>query len=170
MREVALGEAILREETASSSSLELEIDKFKFEEETVHISKAEEGADEQSSVHPPAQVVTYIDDTTDEDEDMAPRTGPSLKELMKGRNKEPSSQDKGKSKQIARPPPPPPQVPADLGLKPNPDLRRKRPAEGELGPSRGNKQARPAPERRSRRSHSVESHEERPAAQVRQRP
>ena len=26
-------------------------------------------------------------------------------------------------------PPPPPQVPADLGLKPNPDLRRKRPVE-----------------------------------------
>ena len=42
--------------------------------------------------------------------------------------------------------------------------------EGELGPSRGNKQARPAQERRSRRSHSVESHEERPAAQVRQPP
>ena len=38
LREVALGEAILREETASSSSLELEIDKFRFEEETVQIS------------------------------------------------------------------------------------------------------------------------------------
>ena len=42
--------------------------------------------------------------------------------------------------------------------------------EGELGPSRGHKQARPAQERQSRRSHSVESHEERPAAQVRQPP
>ena len=42
--------------------------------------------------------------------------------------------------------------------------------EGELGPSRGNKQARPAQERRSRRAHSVESREERPAAQVRQPP
>ena len=105
---------------------------------------------------------------------MAPRTDPSLKELMRGRNKVPSSQDKGKSTQAAHPPPPPPQVPADLGLKPNPDLRRKRPSEpaeeGESGPSRGNKQARPAPERRSRRSHSVESHEERPAAPVRQPP
>ena len=105
---------------------------------------------------------------------MAPRTGPSLKELMKGRNHGPSPQDKGKSKQIAHPPPPPPQVPADLGLKPNPDLRRKRPVEpaeeGELGPSRGHKQARPAQERRSRRSHSVESHEERLAAPVRQPP
>ena len=42
--------------------------------------------------------------------------------------------------------------------------------EGELGPSRGNKQARPAQERRSRRFHSVESREERPTAQVRQPP
>ena len=174
LREVALGEAILREETASSSSLELEIDKFRFEEETVHISEAEEGADEQSSVYPPAQVVTYIDDTTDEDEAMAPRTDPSLKELMRGRNKVPSSQDKGKSTQAAHPPPPPPQVPADLGLKPNPDLRRKRPSEpaeeGESGPSRGNKQARPAQERRGRRSPSVESQGGRPAAQARQPP
>ena len=82
MREVALGEAILREETASSSSLELEIDKFRFEEETVLISEAEERADEQSCVQPPAQVITYIADSTDEEEDMAPRTDPSLKELI----------------------------------------------------------------------------------------
>ena len=104
LREVALREAILREGTASSSSLELEIDKFRFEEETVLISEAEEKADEQSCVHSPAQVITYIADTTDEEEDMAPRTGPSLKELMKGRNKGPSPQDKGKSKQTAYPP------------------------------------------------------------------
>ena len=72
---------------------------------------------------------------------MAPKTGPSLKELMKNRNKAPSPQDKHKSKPPVNPPPPPPQVPADLGLKPNPDLRRKRPVdtaeEGELGPSKG---------------------------------
>ena len=42
--------------------------------------------------------------------------------------------------------------------------------EGGLGPSRGNKQARPAQERRSRKSQSEESHEERPAAQARQPP
>ena len=95
----------------------------------------------------PAQVITYIADTTDEEEDMTPKTGPTLKELMRNRNKVPSPHDKNKSKQSANPPPPPPQVPADLGLKPNPDLRRKRPVEpteeGELGPSRGTKQARP---------------------------
>ena len=95
---------------------------------------------------------------------MAPRTGPSLKEMMRNRNKAPSPQEKNKSKQPANPLPPPPQVPADLGLKPNPDLRRKRPVEsdeeGELGPSKGTKQARQAQEHRSRRSHSVDSREE----------
>ena len=72
---------------------------------------------------------------------MAPKTGPSLRELMKGRNKAPSLQDKNKSKPPVNPPP---QLPADLGLKPNPNLRRKRyveaPEEGEIGPSKGSKQ------------------------------
>ena len=73
---------------------------------------------------------------------MAPKTGPSLKELMKNRNKAPSPKDKNKSKPPVNPPPPP-QLPADLGLKPNPDLRRKRyieaPEEGEMAPSKGNR-------------------------------
>ena len=147
LQEVPLGEAIFQESTASSSSLEQEIDRFKFEE-TILVSEAEEKADEHSCVQTPAQVVTYITDTSDEEEEMAPKTGPSLKELMRNRNKAPSPQEKNKSKQPANPPPPPPQVPADLGLKPNPDLRRKRPKEsaeeGELGPSKGTKQARQA--------------------------
>ena len=173
LQEVPLGEAIFREGTASSSSLEQEIDRFKFEE-TILVSEAEEREDEYSCVQTPAQVVTYIADTSDEEEEMAPRTGPSLKELMRNRNKVPSPQEKNKSKQPANPPPPPPQVPADLGLKPNLDLRRKRPIEsaeeGELGPSKGTKQARQAQEQRSRRSHSVDNQEEPPAAQVRRSP
>ena len=76
---------------------------------------------------------------------MALKTGPSLRDLMKNRNKAPSPQDKNMSKPpVNTPPPPPPQLPADLGLKPNPDLRRKRHTkateEGELGPSKGSKQ------------------------------
>ena len=142
LQQVPLGEAIFREGTASSSSLEQEIDRFQFEEETILVSEAEEGVDEHSCVQTPAQVVTYIADTSDEEE-MAPKTGPSLKELMKNRNKAPSPQDKHKSKPPVNPYPPPPQVPTDLRLKPNPDLRRKRPVdtaeEGELGPSKGNK-------------------------------
>ena len=146
LQQVLLGEAIIGEGTASSSSLKQEIDRFRFEEKTILISEAEKGADKHSCVQTPAQVVTYIADTSDEEEAMAPKTGPSLKELMKNRNKAPSPQDKNKSKPPANPPPPPPQIPADLGLKPNSDLRRKRPVdtveEGELGPSKGNKQAR----------------------------
>ena len=78
---------------------------------------------------------------------MAPKTSPSLKELMKNRNKVSSPKDKNKSKPpINPPPPPPPQILADLGLKPNPDLRKKRQIEtaeeGELGPFKGSKQPR----------------------------
>ena len=119
----------------------------------------------------PAQVVTFIADTSDEEEAMAPKTGPSLKELMKSRNKVPSPKDKNKSKPPANPPPPPPQIPADLGLKPNPDLRKKKPMdtvkEGELGPSKRNKQARQIQDYRSRRSSSVDNREEALVAQVR---
>ena len=65
-------------------------------------------------------------------------------------------------------------MPADLGLKPNLDLRRKRPIEsaeeGELGPSKGAKQAKQTQEHRGTRSYSVDSREEPPVAQVRQSP
>ena len=78
-------------------------------------------------------------------------------------------QDKSKSKPPVNPPPP--QLPVDLGLKPNPDLRRKRhtevPEEGEMGLSRGSKQPKQTQEQRSRRSGSVDSREELPVAQVR---
>ena len=43
-----LGQAIVEEGTASSSSLEEEIDRFQFEEEAIVISEAEEEADEYS--------------------------------------------------------------------------------------------------------------------------
>ena len=103
---------------------------------------------------------------------MAPKTGPSLRELMKSRNKAPSPKDKNKSKPPVNPLPlPPPQIPADLGLKPNPDLRKKRHIEtveeGELGPSKGSKQPRQSQDHRNRRSNSMENREEPPVAQVR---
>ena len=102
---------------------------------------------------------------------MAPKTGPSLREQMKSKNKGSSPKDKNKSKPPANPPPPPPQIPADLGLKPNPDQRKKRPMdtveEGELGPSKGNKQAKQTQDHRSRRSNSVDNREDALVAQVR---
>ena len=144
LQQVPLGQAIIREGAASSSSLEEEIDRFQFEEEAILISEAEEGVDEYSCIQTPAQVVTYIGDTSDEEETMAPKTGPSLREFMKNRNKAPSPKDKNKSKPPTNPPPPPPlQILADLRLKLNPDLRKKRQMEtteeGELGPSKGSK-------------------------------
>ena len=117
-------------------------------------------------------MVTYVGDSSDEEEEMAPKTGLSLRELMKGRNKAPSPQDKNKSKLPVNPPPPPPppQLLADLGLKPNPNLRRKKHTEvteeGEMGPSKGSKQLRQSQDQRSRRSNSVDSREELPVAQV----
>ena len=101
---------------------------------------------------------------------MALNTGLSLRELMKGRNKAPSPQEKSKSKPPVNPPPPP-QLLADLGLKPIPDLRRERhteaPEEGEMGPSKGSKQPRQSQDQRSKRSDSIESREKLPVAQVR---
>ena len=120
--QVPLAQAIAKEGVASSSSLEEEIDRFRFEEEAIVISDAEEEVDEYSCVQIPTQIITYVGDSSDEEEEMAPKTGQSLRELMKGRNKAPSSQDKNKSKLPVNPPPLP-QLPADLGLKPNPDLR-----------------------------------------------
>ena len=176
LQQVPLRQAIIGERAASSSSLEAEIDRVRFKEKVIVISKAEEGADEYSCVQTPAQIVTYIGDSSDEEEAMAPKTGPSLKELMRNRNKAPSPKDKNKSKPPTNPPPPPPlppspQIPADLGLKSNPDLRKKRQIEiaeeGELGHSKGNKQPRQSQDHGNKRSSSVENQEEPPVAQVR---
>ena len=76
LQEVPLGEAIFREGTASSSSLEQKIDRFQFEEETILVSEVEERADGHSCVQTPTQVVTYIADTSDEEKEMTPKTGP----------------------------------------------------------------------------------------------
>ena len=156
-----LGQAIVEEGAASSSSLEEEIDKFQFEDEAIVISEAEEEVDEYSCIQTPAQIVTYIGDSLDEEEEMASKTDPSLKELMKNRNKAPSPQDKNKSKPpVNPPPPPPPQLPADLKSKRHIEALE----EGEMAPYKGSKQPRQSQDQRSRRSNSVDSREEPPMA------
>ena len=170
LQQVPLGQAIVEEGTASSSSLEEEIDKFQFEEEAIVISEAEEEANDYSCVQTPALIITYMGDSSDnEEKDMTPKIGPSLRELMKGRNKALSPQEKSKSKPPVNPLPLPPLF-ADLGLKPNPDLRRKRHDEalekGEMDPSKGSKQPRQSQDQRSKISNSVDSQEELPVAQV----
>ena len=72
LQQVPLGQAIVEEGTASSSFLEEEIDRFQFEEKAIVISKAEEEVDEYSCVQTPAQIIIYIGDSSDEEEEMAP--------------------------------------------------------------------------------------------------
>ena len=96
LQQVPLGQVVAEEGTASSFSLEEEIDKFQFEEEetqveAIVISEAEEETYEYLCVQTPAPIVTYVEDSSDnEAEDMAPKPSPSLRELMKARNKAPS--------------------------------------------------------------------------------
>ena len=90
LQQVPLRQAIVEEGAASSSSLKKEIDRFQFEEEAIVISEAEEEADEYSCIQTLAQIVTYIGDSSDKEEEIAPKTGPSLRDLMKNRNKAPS--------------------------------------------------------------------------------
>ena len=107
------------------------------------ILEVEEEVDWYSCIQTPAPIITYMEDSSDNEEEMAPKTGLSLRELMKGRNKVPSPQEASKPKPPMNPPSPPPQFPTDLGLKLNPELRRKRhpeaSEEGEVGPPKGSK-------------------------------
>ena len=142
IQQVPLGLAVAEEGIASSSSLEEEEETQGVE--AIVISKVEEETDEYSCIQTPAPVITYVEDSSNnEAEEMAPKSGQSLRELMKGRNKVSTPQEANKSKPPVNPPRPLPQLPANLGLKPNPELRRKRqyeaPEEGEIGPSKGNK-------------------------------
>ena len=88
-----LGQAVAEEGIASSSSLEEEIDKFQFEEEetqgveAIVISEAEEETDEYLCIQTPAPIVTYVEDSLDnEAKEMASKSGKSLRKLIKGRN------------------------------------------------------------------------------------
>ena len=113
-QQVPLGQAVAEEGTASSSSLEEEIDKFQFEEEeprveAIVILKAEEETDEYSCIQTPAPIVTYVEDSSNNKaEEMAPKPNQSLRELMKARKKALSPQKANKSKPPVNPAPPPP--------------------------------------------------------------
>ena len=96
--------------------------------------------DRFSAAHPPKLIVAHVDTSLEEEEegmDLKQRIG--LRGLMANKNKASTSKEVPKT-QIppSLPPPPPPQLPADLRLKINPDLRKKRPVkdleEGKVGP------------------------------------
>ena len=96
LQQVPLGQVVVEEGTASSSSLEEEIDMFQFEEEetkveAIVISETKEETDEYSCFQTLAPIIIYMEDSSNnEAEDMAPKPSPSLRELMKARNKAPS--------------------------------------------------------------------------------
>ena len=81
IQQVPLGQAIAQEGITSSSSLEEEIDKFQFEEETqgveaIVILEAEDETDEYSCIQTPTPIITYVEDSSDnEAEEMAPKSG-----------------------------------------------------------------------------------------------
>ena len=139
--------AAFPEEGIASSrlSLEEEINKFHFEESNpkaplIDLLDAEGELDRNSGIRTPVLVIACSDNSSDEEEDnMALNKGnKSLRELMAARGKGSTSKAPLKSQAPSNLPSAPPQVPADLGLKPNPDLKKKRPAksleEGEVGP------------------------------------
>ena len=96
IQQVPLEQTVAQEGIASSSSLEEEIDKFQFEEEiqgveAIAISKVEEETGEYSCIQTPAPLITYVEDSSNNEvEEMAPKSGQTLRELMKGRNKAPT--------------------------------------------------------------------------------
>ena len=164
--------AFPEEEIASSRlSLEEEIDKFRFKENNpraplINLSDAEGESDRNSGIRTPVLVIACPDNSFDEEEDsMVLNIGnKSLRELMAARGKGSTSKAPPKSQAPSILPHPPPQVPSDFSLKPNPDLKKKRPAEsleeGEVGPWQGTKHQKVIQEPQDKRSQSVDSCEE----------
>nr|XP_023916092.1 tropomyosin alpha-1 chain-like [Quercus suber] len=95
-----------------------------------------------------------------------------LKELMAMRNQVSTSREANKSQVPANLPHSSPQIPKDLGLKPLPEMKKKRPnetlEEGEVGPKKGKKQQKVVKDSRGRRSPSIESQDESLGADITQ--
>ena len=109
--------------------LEEEIDKFHFEEEKspraplIWISDAEGKSDRSSSVHNPYLILARPDGSDEEEDSMELNKGNrSLKDLTATKGKESTSKTAPMSQVV---PPPPPQIPLELGLKANLDLKKK---------------------------------------------
>ena len=144
------------------------IDEFYFEEDNpkaplINLLDTEGEPDRNSGICAPPLVIAYPDDSSDEEVDnMASNKGKkSLRELMATRGKESTSKAPTKSQAISNLSSTPPQVPADLSLNVNPDLKKKRPVEsleeGKVGPRHGTKHQKVTREPRDKRAPSVES-------------
>ena len=153
------------------------MDEFYFEEDNpkaplIELSDAEGEPDRNSTIWLPPLVIACPDDSSDEEVDnMASNKGnKSLRELMAARGKGQTSKAPIKSQALSNLPPTPPQVPTNLGLKVNPDLKKKRSVEsleeGEVGPRQGTKQQKVTREPRDKRAPSMESRDELERAEV----
>ena len=118
-------------------------------------------------------MIACLDNSYDEEEgNMALNKGnKSLKKLMAARGKGLTSKAPTKSQAPSNLHLAPPQVPADLGLKVNPDLKKKRPVEslekGEVGSRQGAKHQKVTREPRDKRASSVESRDKLERAEMR---
>ena len=161
----ALGEGV----DSSHSSLEAEIDQFRFAEEgevstrPLELSDSGSNIDRFSAAHTLGLVIAQIDtsqEVEEEDMDLKPRFG--LRGLLSNRNKGQSSKDAPKEQVPSKLPHPlPPSTDPALQLLPN--LRQKRPMEeleeGEVNPQKP-KQQRKSKEPKDKRTKSIDSREE----------
>ena len=134
-------------------------------EKPVQLSDSEIESDKLSVAHPLKLIVAQVTTSSEEEEegmDLKQRTG--LKGLLANRNKGSTLKEAPKTQVPPNLPPSPPQVPADLGLKANPNLRKKMKIkdleEGDVGPQKGAKQQKKTREPKDKRAKSVESRDE----------
>ena len=104
------------------------------------ILDAESESDRSSSIHNLYLILSRPNDLDEEEDNIVLNKGnKSLRNLIAAKGKEFTSKTTPKS-QVA---PPPPQIPIDLGLKPNSDLKKKWPVktleEDKVGSQKGTK-------------------------------
>ena len=96
------------------------------QEEPVEISDFEGELDKAFAARSPKLIVTHVDPSFEEDEEMDLNMRRGLKDLLTGRNKGAMSKEVPKSQVPANLPPSPPLFTTIVGLLPNPDLKKKR--------------------------------------------
>ena len=116
------------------------------------ILDAESESDRSSSIHNLYLILARPNDLDEEEDNIVLNKGnKSLRNLIAAKGKEFTSKTTSKS-QVA---PPPPQIPIDLGLKPNSDLKKKWPVktleEDKVGSQKGTKQQKVVINARERR-------------------
>ena len=92
----------------------------------MELSDFETESDRLSTAHEPKLMVALVNTSSEEGKEMDPKKRSSLRGLIANRNKGATSTETPKAQVSANLLPPPPSL-ADLGLRSNPDLKKKRP-------------------------------------------